>query len=434
MSVLEHCIELAPDPQAASLRLDRMRQDAAVRRYLDALPPRRLGEFVALISVSRFLFHFLCRHPEVIALGSEATSVPAAKPPECRTADELRLYKYRELFRIAWRDVSSHGAYEDVLAALTSLAEVILRQAMNLAVSSAEGWIWRDSLCVCALGKLGAGELNFSSDIDLVFLSDNHGPSGIEIGPFQKRLSDALRDLVRFLEEKTADGFLYRVDLNLRPWGRSGPLFMAIDDAEHYFEASSDPWERYAWLRARPIAGAVALGEDLRQRLQPFIFTRSLGSQDLDRFVGIKNEISRVRSRRGHWNVKVGEGGIRDIEFFVQTLQLVNGARCTYLQSTNTLHALAGLMRAGLISRDEEGAMRRAYLFLRRLENRLQMVDEQQTHELPDEPARRRVLARSLGFASGVDEESLHNFETELSVARSVARTFFERILPAAAA
>lgn len=429
MSHLDNCIARAPDPRAAEIRLERMRQDHELRRQMDGLPSRGLEEFVAVVSVSDFLHRFLCRHPEFIAL--TGSRLADTVPGQCRSVADLRLLKYRELYRIACLDVGSHGDYVDVLHALSGLAETIVNQALMLVNNSPDAaWVWEDALCIIALGKLGARELNFSSDLDLIFVSSDHLPHGQEIGPFQERLVESVRGLSRMLEDGSDEGFLYRVDLNLRPWGRSGPLFMTVDGTEHYYEASSDVWERYAWLRARPLAGAVALGGELMQRLRPFRFARSLGSRDLERFIDIKLEMGRARMRRGHWNVKVGDGGIRDIEFFIQTLQLVNAARDEGLQTTNTLEALTALARAELVSAGDRQAIRAAYLFLRRLENRLQMVDEQQTHELPDDPRRRAVLARSLGIAGTGDGDVLERFEAELSAVRSVARSCFDRILP----
>jgi glutamate-ammonia-ligase adenylyltransferase len=228
------------------------------------------------------------------------------------------------------------------------------------------------------------------------------------------------------LEEQTDEGFLYRVDLKLRPWGRSGPLAMPVEAMEHYYEASTEAWERFAWLRARVIAGAGHLGADLLQRLQPFIFLRSLSVADLDRFLEIKGQMARQRHRRGSWNVKVGEGGIRDIEFFVQMLQLVNGANHPALRTTNTLRAIAALSSVGLLDAVEAAQLRQSYQFLRRLENRLQMFNEQQTHDLPDGRRQREVIARSFGYGEG----ALERFEEALSVHRAVARGCFDRILP----
>jgi glutamate-ammonia-ligase adenylyltransferase len=427
MASLDQLIAAAPDPAAAAARLEQFREDPEARGLLEKLAPERLRLAIRLIGFSRFLFHFLLRHPDALAhIGGGTPVLPRPGGPP--GADALREIKYRELLRIASADLLGAQPYEYVLAALTGLA--IRTVAAVLEIAGEGRRTLRESVCVFGLGKLGAGELNFSSDLDLIYVSDN--PAAGDIDAFQKELISGLRRFSRTLEEHSDHGFLYRVDLNLRPWGRSGPLFMALDDTEHYYEASSDAWERIAWLRARPVAGSMAIGTELADRMQPFIFRRSLGSVDLERFVIIKNEMDAARRRRGHWNVKVGDGGIRDIEFFVQILQLVNAARRPALRSTSTLQALEGLVAHGLVGADDARDLRAAYLFLRRIENRLQMGDEQQTHELPDDPGRRLVLARSLGLPGASDDELLEAFETELLLNRSVARNAFERILPAA--
>jgi glutamate-ammonia-ligase adenylyltransferase len=430
MATLDRCIQRAPDPQAAERRLAELRSEADLRRRIDALEAARLETLAAVVSISHFLFHLLRRRPDLLdATGGQ----PAADGGVGGSRDDtaLRLAKYRQLYLIACLDLRTGDDYRPVLAALTLLADAVLREALRLA--DGDGGFLREHLCVVALGKLGAVEINFSSDVDLLFVCRNHAVSGLDIDDYQKRLMDGLRRFTRLLEQRTEDGFLYRVDLNLRPWGRSGPLFMAIDDMEHYYEASSDPWERFAWLRARPIAGAMELGEDLRGRLAPFMYLRSLSSADLEKFVDMKRELTRARQRSGYWNVKVGDGGIRDIEFFIQTLQVVNAARHASLRGTNTLATLRGLEAGGLISAGDAAAAERSYLFLRRLENRLQMRDEQQTHELPDDPGLRLVLARSLGIGGSGDGEILDRFEDELMAHQAVARGFFERILPAGA-
>jgi len=155
-----------------------------------------------------------------------------------------------------------------------------------------------------------------------------------------------------------------------------------------------------------------------------------LSTDDLDRFVQIKHDMSKARKRRGHWNVKLGEGGIRDIEFFAQMLQIVNAAEYEVLQKTNTISILAGLTSSGLLSVLEEKELVNSYLFLRRLENRLQMIDEQQTHELPDARKDRLKLARSMRINGESNDEILDNFENELSVNQSIAKMYFDRILP----
>jgi len=157
---------------------------------------------------------------------------------------------------------------------------------------------------------------------------------------------------------------------------------------------------------------------------------RSLSTDDLDRFLQIKHDMSKARKRRGHWNVKVGEGGIRDIEFFVQMLQIVNAADHDVLQKTNTIEVLAGLTSSGLLTGVEEKELLHSYLFLRRLENRLQMVDERQTHELPDSQKERTKIARSLRIEGESNDEILDIFENELFVNQSIAKKYFERVLP----
>ena len=172
------------------------------------------------------------------------------------------------------------------------------------------------------------------------------------------------------------------------------------------------------------------VGKELELRMRPFVFMRSLSTEDLERFVQIKNDMARARKRRGKWNVKVGEGGIRDIEFFTQILQIVNAAEHDELQKTNTVEILNGLTSAGVLKNEEGKELLNSYLFLRRLENRLQMVDERQTHELPDARNERLKIARSLRIDGTSNDEIMDNFENALFMNQSVAKMYFEKILP----
>ena len=430
--VLDRCIAAAANPEAAANRVADMHQDAGLRTALEDLPQDTLCKLVHLISFSRFLYYFICRHPDCLALlGQE----PAAAHARGNTdLESLRLFKYRELLKITWLDISGGVAYGKILDWLTGLADYSINGVLRASVPEDRQHFIEREFCVFALGKLGAQELNFSSDIDLVFVSGNPENSAYDIYDLQELAQNTIRRFNRSLEEKGKEGFLYRVDLKLRPWGNSGPLFMALDETENYYEASSDAWERFAWLRGRPVAGALDLGRELLRRLDPFIYLRSLSTGDLQRFVDIKNEMTRVRNRRGHWNVKVGEGGIRDLEFFVQVLQIVNAANHEALRTTNTLQALRGLQQAGLVSEREAQEIIHSYLFLRRLENHLQMMDEQQVHELPDDEQQRLVIARSMDNSGGTDDEVLDNFENRLFASRTIAQGYFERVLPQAGA
>lgn len=397
-----------------------------IRRLDDTLQ----RDLVNIISLSNFLFHFIIRHPEAVGLIGMPPREHEQGLTDIRDAEALRLYKYRELLKIAWMDVSEVCEYREVLSALSKLAVDVFRHALVLSLTDDVYKTFMRSSCTIALGKLGANELNFSSDIDLVFVSVNPDQSISEYQALQKILFDAIRSFNQLMEENTAEGFLYRVDLKLRPWGKSGPLCMAIDDTENYYAASSEPWERFAWLRARSIAGSETLWNDLLMRMQPFIYKRSLSTDDLTRFVTIKNDMGKARKRQGHWNVKVGEGGIRDIEFFIQMLQLANAAGYGNLRTTSTIGALSGLSEAGLITEMEEKEILTSYIFLRRLENRLQMIDERQTHDLPDNRDKRLLLARSMKSHGASNDEILNNFEDNLLTYQSVAKRYFERILP----
>lgn len=416
--------------QAAATRLGRLCEISGVEQRINRLNAGLQKDLIAIIGLSNFLFHFIVRHPDSISLIGNPPRQHADEITGIRDIDALRLYKYRELLKIVWMDVSGVCEYREILTALSKLAEDVLQQVLRLSLQEDIYNNFTRSTTTIALGKLGANELNFSSDIDLMFVSVNPDESKTEYQALQKTQFDAIRMLNRTLEEKTAEGFLYRVDLKLRPWGNSGPLCMAIDDTENYYAVSSEPWESFAWLRARLVAGSENLWNDLRDRMLPFVYKRSLSTDDLEKFVAIKNDMSKARRRQGNWNVKVGEGGIRDIEFFVQMLQLANAAGNQQLQTTSTLDALAGLREAGLITEVEEKEILSSYLFLRRLENRLQMIDERQTHDLPDKRDKRLLLARSMQMNGVSNDEILGDFEEKLITHRSIARKYFERILP----
>ncbi len=427
---IDRLLKVSPDPDTTALRWQRLCEDDSVRSTIEVLSAPLLGDLFTIIGTSNFLFHFICRHPQTIALLGEKFVLDENELAAVKDFDALRLFKYRALFKLTWMDVSCACDYSEVLDGLSVLAEKIIQHSLRLALEPEDYVNVCRYMTVFGLGKLGASELNYSSDVDLIFISANVEDTGMDVESIQALLIDSIRKVSRAMEERTEEGFLYRVDLKLRPWGSSGPLCMAIDAAEHYYEASSEPWERFAWLRSRVVAGSEEIGRELKQRMLPFVFLRSLSTDDLDRFVEIKHDMSKARKRRGHWNVKLGEGGIRDIEFFAQMLQIVNAAEHEVLRKTNTISILAGLTSSGLLSAAEEKELVNSYLFLRRLENRLQMIDEQQTHELPDARKDRLKLARSMRIAGENNDEILDNFENELSVNQSIAKMYFERILP----
>lgn len=420
----------APDPENAARRLARMRGDAALRAEMDALPDAVAADLVAIVGYSAFLFNYLCRNPRAMRLLGKPCRLDREQLREADDHEALRRFKYERLLQITWMDVADACPYEVVLERLSRLADLVVEKSFQLCFAADdEALDLSRFISVFAMGKLGSGELNYSSDVDLIFACSDDA-AGRDPHELQSALAVRLRRFTKALEERTAAGFLYRVDLKLRPWGKSGPLFLTVDDTENYYQASTEAWERLVWLRGRCVAGNEELGQELLSRMRPFIFMRSLSTADLDRFVVLKREMADVRERSGQWHVKLGRGGIRDIEFFIQILQLVSAARHAELQTTNTLAVLRSLRRLNFISPEDEREVREAYLFLRRLENRLQMANESQTHSLPDDEAGRLGVARSLSVAGAADDETLAEFERRLNAARQTAEKFFEKVLP----
>ena len=433
MTDFQRLITTAPDQEVAALRLQRIREDADLREQLQALPEALAADFINIISYSNFLFNYICRHPHTMGLLGEPCAIEQAQLDDIHDPQALRRFKYEQLLKITWMDVSGRFPYEVVLEQLSLLADVILRKVFALSFNTGNAGSVGEHVCIFALGKLGASELNYSSDVDLIFACSNHDDiAGLGAHELQALLSKGLRQFTRTLEEATRDGFLYRVDLKLRPWGKSGPLFLTVDETENYYQASTEAWERLTWLRARHVAGNPALGAELLARLRPFVFIRSMSATDLERFVSIKGDMAKIRERSGQWHIKLGRGGIRDIEFFVQILQLVSAAKHAELRTTNTLEVLESLRKLNFIGSEEEQEIRAAYLFLRRLENRLQMADEKQVHALPDEAAGRIRVARSLNMSEQPDDQVLAGFEQTLNQHREAAEKYFEKILPEA--
>ena len=430
ISKYKDLLDQSPNPELSSLRLERLLQEDVVANVLREKPAEFTRVFIHIIAVSNFLFHYLCREPEAIHLIGSDTSelIHIAKVSDI---EGLRLLKYRELLRITSLDIYNQIPYEQILLALSELADAILNKVLQL-IEGDQEITWADRevpLTLFAMGKLGAQELNFSSDVDLIFVCANNEDIKGDVNEYHYAVVQRIRYFVRYLEEKNSTGFLYRVDLNLRPWGRSAPLVMSIDDTEHYYEASTEAWERFAWLRARYIAGSESLAADMLERLRPYRYRRALGLEDLERFIGIKDEMAGIRQREGCWNVKMGEGGIRDIEFFIQVLQIVNAKDHPVLQQTNTLKLLTCMAEIGLLDNNEAENIRESYLFLRRLENRLQMVDEFHIHGLPDEEEKRVVIARSLGFTDVDSSATLEKFDQYLVSQRNIAKACFDKVL-----
>ena len=322
---------------------------------------------------------------------------------------QLRRYRSAGSTRLVWRDVLGLDTVEQTLAGSTALAE----QCLSIALAAVEGefaqrhGVVRDEagieqrLVVFGLGKLGGGELNFSSDIDLVYAYPRDGESdgrrALEAEDYFARLGQRLAKL---LDEVTADGFCHRVDLRLRPFGGAGRVAWSFAAMDGYFQREGRDWERYAWLKARTVAGDVAAGEAWLETLRPFVYRRYLDFTALDGLRTMKAAIVAEMQRRDMADdLKRGVGGIREIEFLVQSLQLIRGGREPALRGRSLLPALRALVEAGQIAPGHGQVLADAYRFLRRLENRVQMLADAQTHAVPEAAPERLRLALGLGYA-----------------------------------
>jgi len=345
---------------------------------------------------------------------------------------QLRVLRQQEMLRILWRELSGGADLEEILAATSDLADLLVDEALS--------WIYRDAcasdgvprnitgdaqpLIVLGMGKLGGQELNFSSDIDLIFAypekgqTDGDRPLDNEV--FFTRLGQRL---IKVLDQATADGFVYRVDMRLRPFGDSGALVMHFDGMEHYYESHGREWERYALVKARPVAGDIEAGEDLLNQLRGFVYRRYLDYGVIESLREMKAMISRQAAVRGKENdLKLGPGGIREIEFIVQMFQLIYGGRNRHLQQRSLLPTLEYIGTQSWLSAESVDALRAAYRYLRKAENHLQMQYDRQVHALPENDIDRWRLMHSMGY------QHWEEFMSELNSHRQQVKQQFEDV------
>ena len=345
---------------------------------------------------------------------------------------ELRRLRQRILLHTLLRDFSGRAELDEVCATMTRLAQESIAasvRAHHRWIAHAHGEpIGADSgepqrMMVVAMGKLGGGELNVSSDVDLVFVYPEDGatagPKPLANQEFFDRLG---RRIIGALSDMTEDGFVFRVDMRLRPYGDSGPLSCSLAALEAYLVAQGRTWERYAWLKARVLTGVRAA--ELERLVEPFVFRKYL---DYDAYAGLRDVHRQIREqgrRRGYQrNIKLGPGGIREIEFIVQALQLVRGGREPALRERGTMRALTTLGARGLLPRAAVAELSAAYVFLRRLEHRLQYRDDAQTHDVPSRGVERTALARACGFADA------KSFTVALEAHRTTVERHFSAVL-----
>jgi [glutamine synthetase] adenylyltransferase / [glutamine synthetase]-adenylyl-L-tyrosine phosphorylase len=404
--------------------LEELHAVPALQAALTGAPPPVRESLGAVFAGSDFLAHACIRDTALLpaliasgdllrplASGELASRAPAlaATAGEPLALEALRRWRRYELARIAWRDLAGWADLDETLADLTAFADAAIGAALACARAalaarygeprSPGGTI--QPLVVVGMGKLGGGELNFSSDVDLVLLFPEHGETdgtrSISNEEFFTRLGQAL---VRLLETPTHEGFVLRVDLRLRPFGDSGPLVASFASFEDYLPRHGRDWERYAYVKARAVTAPERYAEIEAAAVRPFVYRRYLDYGVFESLREMKALIGReVERRELADHIKLGPGGIRELEFIVQALQLTRGGRDRQLQTSSLLAALTRLDTSGVLPAAAVRELRTAYVFLRRLENRLQMLGDNQVHRLPSEPLARERIARAMGFA-----------------------------------
>jgi [glutamine synthetase] adenylyltransferase / [glutamine synthetase]-adenylyl-L-tyrosine phosphorylase len=444
---LEALCHLAPDPDLAL---------AGVERFLDvdALPSGRdlLEALVLLTGSSRLAASALARDPRMLRRAARSPFAHRARPEDSMRAvlaravrrldpedvaglhRVLRRFASREVLRIALRDLR-RARVDEITGDLSALASAALHTAIGFhdrrlraRHGAPDGLGDRElgaGFCAIAMGKLGARELNFSSDIDLVYVyqadGNTTGERPLTHFAYYARLAELVTES---LAKVTEDGFVFRVDLNLRPDGRSGPIVNGVRAAELYYQAFGRSWERNALVKARPAAGDLAVGAELLALLEPFVWRRSLDLGIIEEIQAMKARIDARAGAEGKDDLKLGKGGIREAEFFVSALQLLHGGklRDPGIRERAVLRALDRLLFAGIVPARDRDAISDAYLFLRRAEHRVQMVDGRQTHRLPP-PEERLGLARSMGYAD------VEKFEAALGGHRERVSALFAGLL-----
>ncbi len=388
-------VERSADPSAAGRAIDRLiGEHPGLRSRLSGDRSLRVG-LVTVTAASPFLARWCLTDPGAVDILADLDRRPALD-----AGGDLARWKRREVLRIAARDLTGRDPLADVVAALSALAD-------DLLVAACERSDQHGALAVIAMGKLGAEELNYASDIDLLFVGDGD-PRGV---------LDRLRPV-------------WRTDMDLRPEGRNGPLIRTLASYQSYWDRWARTWEFQALLKARPVAGDRTVAAAWQEAAAQRVWERPFGADELREVRAMKVRAEREMSRRGLTDreLKRGRGGIRDIEFAVQLLQLVHGRADPGLRGRATVPALAALADGGYVARDDADALLGAYRWLRTVEHRLQLWEDQPVHAVPTNGDARDRLARILGFRDGPDRTARAGFEEELRSHQATVRSIHERL------
>lgn len=417
---------------------------------LKGLPERFNADLIRVLAGSDYAAEQCCRNPrlleELMAQNDLYREYPVgeyagqlARRLEIADSEELlhmllRKFRQREMVRIIWRDLTRISDMRQTTRDLSALADACIDQALN--------WLHRDCsakwgeptstngelqrLVVLGMGKLGANELNLSSDIDLIFAYPEKGQTegGRRVMANQDFFSRLGQKLIQALDNITADGFVFRTDMRLRPYGASGPLVCSFAAMEEYYQDQGRDWERYAMIKARVVGGDQQAGAELQQMLRPFVYRKYIDFSAFESLRSMKEMINREVRRKGlHGNVKLGAGGIREVEFVAQAFQLIRGGRDPRLQQRELLNILPLLPETVGMPEQAVTELTDAYTFLRNAEHAIQAVADRQTQELPTEPTGQARLAYSMGF------ESWEPFMAELDRQRDRVTEHFANVI-----
>lgn len=419
---LSRYLPRCPDPDMGLNNLERFLAAPSAVESLLGMPEgrsRTLEILLQLLSTSHFFSDLLTAHPDYLPM----LRIPLRRSPsreeligqlqaevdacfeDSAVLRKFRSFRERQILRIGANDIIRDRPLEEITQDISQVADAALEVALNTALRQLTQRFGEPATdfgpgrcCILAFGKLGGEELNYSSDIDLMMIYNHEGATrgrlSISLDEFYGR---AMTEVVRLLSTHPQ---AYRIDLRLRPEGERGPLARSVASTLSYYDTLGRTWERQALIKLRPVAGDRELGEEFLRRIEPYVYRKYLSFAEINEIKALKRKIERKTSRAGEdeVDVKTGRGGIRDVEFTIQYLQLLNGGDLPEVRQRNTIRAIHALADAEWLTPDESQVLESTYRFLRKIEHRLQLMFDLQTHRLPDQPEELARLARRMGY------------------------------------
>jgi glutamate-ammonia-ligase adenylyltransferase len=459
---IQSLLAAVPDPDEALHFLERLRHQVPAAFHRISSSPAALRCLITTFSYSNFLSEAILQHPEWLLQAADAGDLHrmlsaeefverllqfrAAEGPQPPPPVLLARFRRRQLLRILLRDVLGLAALADITGELSNLADAILDLAYRRIreqltarhgepmFEAPDGQRRACGFAVIALGKLGGQELNYSSDVDLMFVYSGNGETaGPDVVTNKEFFKKVANQYTEWLSTYTADGSCYRVDLRLRPDGRLGEVCISLDGAQRYYQERARDWEKQMLIKARACAGDLALGRELLEFVEPLIYSTTLDFRAVEAVSEARERISeKLAAKRPHagLDIKLAPGGIRDIEFLVQCLQRLHGGRELWVRHGGTLFALSRAHDKNLLSAGEYARLASAYEFLRHIEHRLQFYDDRQTHTLPTNSEELEVLARKMPVESG-EPLSAESLRVRLEEHLGNVREMYARVIQA---